>query len=455
MQNIPEELISFDKTLTLDSLTGLPDRKSFFELGNRVFAYLKNSGFKVAILAIDFASIRHVAQHLGYIERDEILKQVGDRIRAQVPDNGRIGKTDPEFAILLWNIKSSEEVRTLADKIIQSVSEPFIINQHRFYLYCNIGICIHPDKETYTKSFNDFIRQVELAIPRESEGFRNHCRVFTASLSKKIERFEKIDSEIHHAISNHELSIYYQPRVNLSNGEIMGAEALLRWDSPVLGKVEPEECIPILERTGYIVEITEWVLKKACEEALQWQSISEKEIELSVNFSPQVFVLPDLVERVTKIIEEIGFPFELLEIEITESLLLQNTEQVFAFLERFREKNIKVSLDDFGTGYSSLRYLADLPLSAIKIDRSFVAGLPQSNISNGIARTIAILAKSLNIKSIAEGMENHDQVISLKVLNYEIAQGFYFSKPLPLDKFNSILAANKILPFHKKERRSN
>ena len=441
-----EDLSKFDNQYNRDSLTGLPDRDSFFQLGQSLFSQLKETSSKAAILAIEFDSVRHVAQNLGYIEAGSVLKQVGERLQKIIPQNGRLGKTHPEFAILIWDLVDEKEALILGKKIISSLSKPFFVNHHKFYLYCNIGVCVHPDEHMYTKDFNEIIRQVESALPRESDGFRNKVRMFTASISEKIKREEKIDSEIRNAIQNNELSVYYQPRVVLISGEITGAEALLRWKSPALGEVDPNEFIPVLERTGHIHEITEWVLKEACSEALWWKENLGSELVISVNFSPHSFDTTNLPEIVHGILDETGLPPEILEVEITESLLLQDFNKVKTTLSQFNEMGIKISLDDFGTGYSSLNYLTQLPLNSIKIDRSFVTGLPDSNISNSIARTIATLSKSLGFRSIAEGMENHDQVISLKVLDYDIGQGFYFSKPLSAKDFRALLGLKKTLP---------
>jgi predicted signal transduction protein with EAL and GGDEF domain len=443
---VDDEIAAFDRSETVDALTGLPGREGLIRLAERVLARETGQGSLAAVLLVEFSGVRHVYQNAGFREGDQVLREAGRRIRACLPPNGRVGWALHQFVVLLWNLGSPEDATRVADAIVAALAEPFGQPGHRFYLYSNIGLRVIHDDPDDAVDMAEIARQVDLAVPREAEGFRNQFRVFDDAIEASVVRRGVMDRELRSAADRGELRLVYQPRVRMDTGEIVGAEALLRWESPVLGTVSPEEFAPLAEGTGYIYALTRWALLTACREALNWQSVDRPPVRVGLNFTPGMFALPDLTDRVCAALDQTGLPPECLEIEITEHAFLETRDQTVAALEHLREMGVKIALDDFGTGFSAMSYLGRLPLDCMKIDRAFVTDLPASPVANGIARAVAMLAESCGLAAVAEGVEREDQVTALRVLGCGYAQGYFFSPPLEAEEMRVIVASAVPLP---------
>ena len=357
-----------------------------------------------------------------------------------------MGWTLHQFVILLWDLESVQAARAVAEAIVAALAEPFGAPGHRFYLYSNVGLRVIGDHPEQALHLEEVARQVDLAVPREAEGHRNEIRIFDDEIGAAVERRGILDRELRTAAQRGELRLLYQPRVRIETGEIVGAEALMRWHSAQLGPVSPEEFAPLAEQTGYIFALPLWALRTACTEALQWQSPDRPPVRVGLNFTPGMFSLPDLNERICAALDATGLPPECLEIEITEHAFMETREHTIEALEALRGLGIRIALDDFGTGFSAMGYLGRLPLDCMKIDRAFVTDLPASPVANGIARAVGMLAESCGLESIAEGVEREDQVTALKVLRCGYAQGFYYSPPIEGETIRELIRSGATLP---------
>ncbi len=440
------DINAFDASLAVDPITGLPGRDALIHLAQRALERQTGSGALMAVMIVEFGSVRHVYQNAGYRDGDQVLKEAGQRIAACLPANGRVGWTLHQFVILLWDLTSPDAAHAAAESIVAALAEPFGTPGHRFYLYSNIGLRIIGESAEQAPHLEELARQVDLAVPREADGHRNEIRLFDEHIGAAVARRGILDRELRTAAERGELRLLYQPRVRLDSGEIVGAEALMRWDSRELGPVSPEEFAPLAEQTGFIYAMTRWALKTACQEAVHWQRPDHPPVTVGLNFTPGMFALRDLPERICHALEVTGLPPECLEIEITEHAFMETREHTVETLDALRKLGIKIALDDFGTGFSAMGYLGRLPLDSMKIDRAFVTDLPGSPVANGIARAVAMLAESCGLDSIAEGVEREDQVTALQVLRCGYAQGFYFSRPVEGTEIRTMIRSGDRLP---------
>ena len=441
-----QALHEFDRSQERDSVTGLPGRGALISLAESVIARGSDGRSHSAFMIVEFAAIRHVFQNAGVREGEEILRGATERIRRCVGDNGRLGWNFNQFVVITWDLPDDDAAIGLAERIVRTLQEPFETDGHVFYLYSNVGISLHPRHHSGDSDVAMVARQVNLATPREADGFRNEVRVFDEQLAEAIRRRTVMDRELRTAASREELSLLYQPRVRIETGEIVGAEALLRWDSRELGQVSPGEFAPLAEKTGHIFELTDWALVEACREALSWQGFGDQPIRVGINFSALMFDRPGLRELVQGVLQKTSLPPECLEIEITENAFLERKSSTVDALEQIKALGVKISLDDFGTGFSAMSYLGRFPLDCLKIDRAFVQDLPGSGVANGIAKAVAMLADACGLESVAEGMETEEQVIALKVLGCQFAQGYYFSPPQPGETIRGFLRDGSRLP---------
>ncbi len=441
-----EAISEFDRSREVDALTGLPGRTALIGLAQSLLDPETEGFGHAAFMIIEFSAIRHVFQNAGFREGEQVLREAVDRIRDCLGEDARLGWNLSQFVVITWHLLDGDAAVALARQIVEALKEPFESERHKFYLYSNVGLSHHVTGRAGTTDVGLVARQVNLATPREADGFRNVVRVFDEALEHDINRRVVMDTELRTAASRGELSLLYQPRVVIGTGEIVGAEALLRWDSRELGEVPPGEFAPLAEKTGHIFEMTGWAMEEACREALSWQKEGGRPIRVGINFSALMFDLPDLPARVARALERSGLPANCLEIEITENAFLDSKDRTIATLEAIKELGVKISLDDFGTGFSAMSYLGRFPLDCLKIDRAFVEDLPGSGVANGIAKAIAMLAAACGLDSVAEGTETEEQVTALRVLGCEYAQGYYFSPPLPGERIGEWVHAGIRLP---------
>ncbi len=334
-------------------------------------------------------------------------------------------------------IDTPDDAHALAERALNALSIPYEIGGREIYSSASIGVVIYPD---HAGSVSELLRNVDTAANAAKREGRAHFQVYTRRMSEEVHRRVEIGHELRRALERDEFSLFYQAKVDLATREIMGAEALLRWTSAVLGPVSPAEFVPIAEETGLIVPIGEWVLSTACKEAAAWPANGRRPIQVAVNLSALQFYQGDLISWVRHSLDSSKLRAQQLDLELTESLLVEKPQETIRVLQILKEMGISISMDDFGTGYSSLSYLTRFPLDSLKIDRAFVTNLPDDAEAVVIARAIVGMAKQLDLHIVAEGVETNEQVTFLHELGCQVGQGYLFSKPIPNSEFKRLIS---------------
>lgn len=437
-----------------DTLTDLPNRNNFLDKLEFLIEKGKYSPeFKFAVLNLNLNRFKTINDSLGHSTGNLLLKEVGRRI------SGLIDKKDfaarlasDEFAVILTGIENIDEAIGFAAKLNQKISEPYTFdNRQQVFASSSIGIVVH--SEHYTEAEN-FIRDANIAMYHAKKNTAPYV-IFDQHMHTQAVTRLQIETDLRYAVERNELLVYYQPILELDSIELVGFEALMRWQHPKRGLVPPVEFIPISETTGLIVPMTLWILRESCKKIVEWTRINPtgKKLMISVNFSGKHFAHPDLVEQVKKIIYETGVDVSSLKLEITESAVMENAESAIRTLKELRSLGVQLSIDDFGTGYSSLSYLHRFPINTLKVDRSFVSSMETGTENGEIVRTIIGLAKTLKLNVIAEGIESIHQLHQLRVLGCEYGQGYLFSRPVPVDEAERLIMDigrwRSILPPHR------
>ena len=423
-----------------DSLTGLPNRNLLNDRLAVALANASRSNQKVAILFLDLDHFKTINDSLGHEAGDQLLQQVSLRIKEILRKQDTIARMGgDEFIILIPGLTDTDHTARLAEKILDAVTPVFKIGDNELYIGCSIGIAIFPDDGMEIKTL---LKNSDLAMYRAKEKGRNTFQLYTPSMNFKAMERLAVEKNLRKALDRDEFELYYQPKINLKTGQIAGMEALIRWDSPELGLVMPSQFIPIAEEIRLIIQLGHWVLLTACRQAKVWQEAGLPQIHMSVNLSVVQFTHPNLVSEIRKILKQTDIPPSHLELEITESVLMQDTTLAVSILKKLSELGIKISIDDFGTGFSSLNYLKNLPLDYLKIDQTFIKDFNLRN-NYAITKAIVTLAQSLNMKTIAEGVETEEQRKFLMELNCDEAQGYLFSKPISKDEMGELLKTGK------------
>ncbi len=423
-----------------DSLTGLPNRNL---LNDRLAVALANSSRnnqKVAILFLDLDHFKTINDSLGHEAGDQLLQQVAQRIKGILRKQDTVGRMGgDEFIVLIPELMETDHTAKLAQKILDSLAPAFKIGDNELYIGCSIGISIFPDDGMEIRTL---LKNSDLAMYRAKEKGRNTFQLYTPVMNFKAMERLAVEKNMRKALDRDEFELFYQPKINLQSGQIVGMEALLRWDSPELGMVMPNQFIPVAEETRIIIQLGHWVLYTACRQAQIWREAGLPPLPISVNLSVIQFTHPNLVSEISKVLDQTGTPPHQLELEITETVLMQDTTLAVSILKKLSELGIKISIDDFGTGFSSLNYLKNLPLDYLKIDRTFIKDFDlQTN--SAITKAIVTLAQSLNMKTIAEGVETEEQKQFLKELNCDEAQGYLFSRPVPKKEIEELIKSGK------------
>ncbi|HVV92263.1 MAG TPA: EAL domain-containing protein [Hyphomicrobiales bacterium] len=422
-----------------DALTGLPNRTNLRDQMDRVLAAARRSGETCAVLFLDLDEFKQVNDTLGHPCGDQLLCAVADRLRLLVRQSDVVGRFGgDEFMILQYPVTGTEQVVALADRIVERIGAPYEIDGHELVIGASLGIALAPrdglDADVLSKN-------ADMALYRAKAEGRRGWRFFEIEMDVKARARRSLEIDLRNAMASDAFTIYYQPLVNLKTKRISTCEALLRWPHPDRGMISPAEFIPVAEEMGLIVEIGTRVLHKACAEAMNWPD----DVRVAVNLSPIQFRRGNVADAVRAALESSGLPPNRLEVEITESVLLQDTEHTGVQLRQLRDLGIRISLDDFGTGYSSLSYLHSFPLHKVKIDRSFLHDIGDSDRSLTLLRGVARLSAALGMSVAIEGVETKEQlaVIAGEVSVDEV-QGFLFSKPKPADELRQLLYATPI-----------
>jgi diguanylate cyclase (GGDEF)-like protein/PAS domain S-box-containing protein len=427
-----------------DQLTELPNRYYMLSRIDGAFSRARREKQRVALLFMDLDNFKTINDTLGHSVGDELLKHAADRIRSviRVSDTpARLG--GDEFLVMLEGLDNAAQAEVVARKLVCCFEKPFDLDSREVYTTTSIGISVYPDDG---ESVDLLMQHADTAMYQAKMNGRSHFEYFSLSMRAATEEQMVIENHLRRAMENNELSLVYQPKIDILSEAIVGAEALVRWDNPSLGSVPPDKFIGLAEKIGLIEAIGEWVLSSACLEAADWQCLSEQSIHVAVNISSHQFRAGKLLEDLDRILKTTGLPAKALELEITESLLVQDTSEPLEVLQALYERNVKLALDDFGTGYSSLSYLKRFPLEVLKIDRSFIRGLGVDQSDEALVEAIVAMAQSLNLEVVAEGVENKEQLDFLRQREVRLVQGYLYSPPVSAQEFRSMLERNSLLP---------
>ena len=427
-----------------DALTGLPNRTLFTKLVDQALTVAQRNKAHGCLLFIDLNRFKLINDTLGRAVGDELLTEVARRFRGVLRDQDVVARlSGDEFAVALFDIGQHFEASRVAHKLLGTLTAPFMIAGHDLRVGGSIGISVYPqdggDAET-------LLRLADIAMYRAKQGAAadgDPVAFYSQDMNQGMQERMRIESGLRNALGNGQLLLHYQPKFDIGSGEIIGAEALVRWCHPERGLVPPAEFIPLAEATGLVVQVGEWVLEAACAQAQAWKERGLPPIRLAVNVSAREFTSA-LPGRVRETLERYGLEPSWLELEITESTLMHNIERVIGIMDRITALGVTLSLDDFGTGYSSLSYLKRFPIDTLKIDRSFTTGLPGDANDCAIASTIISIARQLNHKVIAEGVETREQLAFLQQAGCDEVQGYLFSRPLPAEEFEVALRENRL-----------
>ncbi|WP_078411649.1 putative bifunctional diguanylate cyclase/phosphodiesterase [Priestia abyssalis] len=412
-----------------DSLTNLPNRRFFEEKLVKSIEQVKKHDNKLAVFFFDFDRFKNINDSLGHAFGDVLLCKAAERMLGCLKEKAVISRLGgDEFTIILEEMQHHDEALTLANKIKQTISQPFIINNQEIHITTSIGISIYPD---HGHRAEDLIKYADTAMYCAKETGKNNIQFYTQEMNESVSKKVTLEAALRKAIEKEEFSIYYQPQIHIQSNELIGVEALIRWNVPKLGAVPPAEFIPFAEETGLIVPIGEWVLKTSCQQLKLWHDQGFESLKLSVNLSSLQFQSENLVELIEEVIEDTRINPAFLELEVTESVAMFNEEQVINQLHELKKRGISIAIDDFGTGYSSLSYLKKFPVDTLKIDQSFIRDVLTNDSDRALVSGIISMAQSMNFKVIAEGVETHQHLSHLVALKCDGAQGYLFSKPLP------------------------
>ena len=411
-----------------DLLTGLPNRTLFNDRLEQAIPRARRRSRVLGVLLIDMDRFKNINETLGFDCGDHMLQAVGERLLASTRDGDTVARLgDDEFAIILEDVNHQKDVSKVAEKILQSLSKAYYIDDHELFITTSIGISLYPNDGDHPQLL---VQNADVAIHHAKESGSNKYRYYEAKMNAQSLYRLNLESSLRKALEREEFFLVYQPQIDLKTQEIIGFEALLRWAHPELGTVSPIEFIPLLEETGMIEEVGKWVLRKACYVCKLWHDKGLGDISMAVNISPVQFEGGKIAEIINTILLETGLPANFLEIELTESTIMQNAEQAAIVLSRLNEMGMSIAIDDFGTGYSSLSYLQKFPLNTLKIDRSFVNDITESDGDSSIVSAIISMAHSLGLSVVAEGVETAEQLSLLQEKDCEFVQGFLFSRPI-------------------------
>ncbi|MPS49731.1 EAL domain-containing protein [Methylobacillus sp.] len=430
-----EERLQF--LATHDGLTGLPNRTLLQE--RMELAVLRAQRYQqcVGVLFIDLDRFKIINDTLGHQAGDVLLQEVAGRLGECLRQTDTIARQGgDEFVVLVEDFTEQQYLVNVARKIMHALAQPFILMQQELYISASIGISVYPDDGV---DISSLLKNADMAMYRAKDDGKNTFHFYSADGNANSVSRLTLENSLRRALERNEFSLLYQAKLDLAEQNIIGAEALIRWHSAELGMVSPQDFIPVAEETGMIIEIGEWVLQQACRDACHWQEVAGRPIRVGVNISARQFREDSLYQAISKALEESGLTPNCLELEITESMIMQNAERASQMLQHFRNLGSYVLIDDFGTGYSSLGYLKHFPIDSLKIDRSFVRDIPQDSDDMAITQAIIAMAHSLKINVVAEGVETQAQLEFLRGQGCDQLQGYIFSRPLVVEDFVGLL----------------
>lgn len=434
-----------------DSLTGLPNRHSFLERVDQQIRDSAQNNKQLAVLFMDLDGFKHVNDTLGHTAGDLVLQAAADRLRAglrpadllaraagsgQEVELARLG--GDEFTALVLAIERPDDALAVAERMAQVVRSPFVLDGRSVTLTASIGMAVYP---AHGQDAETLLKHADTALYHAKNSGRDNVKIYSASVADKLRRRMELDASLRVALERDEFRLVYQPQIEVATGRVRSVEALIRWHHPTRGVVSPLEFIPLAEETGLIHQIGQWVLRTACADALRWNSVGPP-VAVAVNLSPLQFRTAGLAQQVLDVLAATGLAPQLLEVEITEGVLMDSTADARSMLQALCDQGVRTALDDFGTGYSSLAYLTRMPIGKIKIDRYFVTGLSDGSENAAIVRAVLAMADSLGMDVTAEGVETLQQAQALAAMGCGYLQGYYFSRPVPTADVPALAAAH-------------
>ncbi len=426
-----------------DALTGLPNRTLLNDRLTIALAHAEREDEKLALLFLDLDDFKLINDTLGHEIGDELLCAVSGVLENCIRAEDTVARLGgDEFMILLAGIENNEDAGCVAQKVIDTLRQPLICSGHELHLAVSIGISIFPEDGT---NGVELMRAADASMYRAKSTGRNLYMYYQMDIGAASCRRLALENHLRNAIKLNEFSLHYQPQVTPEEQQIVGVEALIRWNNHELGLVMPDQFIPLAEDIGLISEIGEWVMREACRQGKRWHDMGYRDLQVAVNLSPRQFRRHHVEEVVTRVLSETGFPADRLELEITENLSMQNVQTTIVTLQVLQGMGVKLAIDDFGTGYSSLSYLTKFPIHTLKIDRSFVRDIPKDREDSALAKAIIVMAQGLGLRVVAEGIETREQMLFFRKNRCDVLQGYLFGKPLPADELEKLLAGEDVL----------
>jgi diguanylate cyclase (GGDEF)-like protein len=425
-----------------DDLTGLPNRLMLTQRLDQALGRHRRADMTLAVLYMNLDRFKVINDSLGHEAGDNLLRLVADRLRAELREGDSLARVGgDEFVVIIENYGNSTALSACAQRLVEQLGAPYLGGNNDCHVTASIGISTFPADGSDSQSL---LKAADVAMYRAKETGRNNYQFYLPTMNVHTLERLKLESDLRRALERGEFLLHYQPKVEVSSGLITGVEALLRWQHPLRGLIPPLDFIPLAEETGLIVPIGEWVLATACARAKAWQSRGLPKLRVAVNLSARQFADTMLLAKLTKIIHASGLDPSLLELEITESVVMSTGESSVAVLEQLKSIGVQIAIDDFGTGYSSLAYLKRFPIDILKVDRSFIKDIPADSGDMKISRAIIAMAHSLRLKVVAEGVETAAQLEFLRSQNCDAAQGYFLCPPVREDELSEVLKRNRL-----------
>lgn len=446
VRDISERKLTEERLLHLahtDSLTGLPNRQSFNDVLLQEISIAHRHRQQLAVMFLDLDQFKAVNDSLGHDAGDQLLCETAKRLQDCIRDSDTLARIGgDEFVFVLPNIRSSNEPGAICERILNTLKAPFLINNNECFIGASIGISLYPQDGDELETLE---KHADIAMYRAKAAGKNDYKYYHADMSEYVLKRMELAREMHYALERNEFYVLYQPQIDINTGKPVGLESLVRWQHPDMGGIMPDEFISFAEESGTILSLGEFVLRTTCEQGKAWLEMGLPPMHLAVNFTPRQFNDKGLVNMITDNIHAFGLPAESLEVEITENNAMDNVEESREILHQLKTFGIGVAIDDFGTGFSSLGYLQDFPVSTLKIDKKFIAGITHNKKDAAIVTMIIELAHMLDIKVVAEGVETEEQLTFLRKHHCDIGQGYLFSKPLTAARVPEFWASSREL----------
>ena len=422
-----------------DALTGLPNQLLLQDRLQQAIAFSNRMGTKVALMVLDIDRFKAINDFLGHDAGNRMLVAVAERLKRHLRGTDTVCRQGgDEYLLLLTNLAEPDAVVTFLGELQNSFREPFRIDDSEMAISVSVGVTMYPEDGA---DFGTLLRKADMAMYRAKDAGRNSYRFFNEEMNDAVIEQATLHAGLRRGLEAGQFALYYQPQVEVATGRLVGAEALIRWNHPDLGLVSPARFIPVAEETGLIVEIGDWVLREACREAARWMALGLPELRVAVNLSALQFKRGDIEKSVAGAIEASGIEPYMLELELTESILISDTENILSTVKRLKSMGVRLSIDDFGTGYSSLSYLKRFEVDKLKIDQSFIRDLATDPEDAAIVRAIIQMARSLGLRTVAEGVETQDVLDHLRLFHCDETQGYFHARPLPAADFVAFFQA--------------